>query len=287
MQTTTRVGAIFIGFILMVIGTPGLSAAAGSTTLTWHGHAAFEIVTPQGKVLMIDPWLKNPVNPKAKDDNNPLKDIGKVDYILLTHGHFDHVADATELANLTGARLVASFELGSNMAKLLDYPENLMGFDTLMNVGGEITIADGEVVVAMTPAVHSSGLKNPKAGKNDPDIVYGGNPVGFVLIIKEGPTIYHTGDTAYFEDMTLIGENYRPDVALINIGGHFGMEPKMAARAAKSVRAKLAIPHHYATFPVLTQDPEGFTKALKRQRVRSKVMKPGTKIVFDGKKLRR
>ena len=286
MKIKKWIGAILIGF-MMIIGSPGLSAGAGSTTLTWHGHAAFEIVTPKGIVLMIDPWLKNPVNPKAKNDHNPLKDIKKLDYILLTHGHFDHVADATELAKQTGARLVASFELGSNMAKLLGYPREQMGFDTLMNVGGEITIADGEVVVAMTPAVHSSGLKNPKAGENDPDIIYGGNPVGFVLIIKDGPTIYHTGDTAYFKDMTLIGENYHPDVALINIGGHFGMEPRMAAQAADSVKARLAIPHHYATFPVLTQDPGEFTDALLRHRIRSKVMDPGTSIVFDGKKLRR
>jgi L-ascorbate metabolism protein UlaG (beta-lactamase superfamily) len=261
-----------------------LAWSAGDTTLTWYGHAAFEIVTPKGKVLMIDPWLKNPMNPYAKDGKDPLSVITKTDYILLTHGHFDHVADSVALAKKTGARLVTNFELGTNMAKLLGYPKDQMGFDTLFNIGGEITIADGEVTVDMVPAIHSSGLNNPHAGENQPDIVYGGNPAGFVIRIKNGPTIYDSGDTAYFSDMKLIGE-YAPDIALINIGGHFGMEPPMAARAAKAVRAKLVVPMHYATFPVLTQSADGFVKMLDKMHIRSRVMKPGESLTFKGKKL--
>jgi L-ascorbate metabolism protein UlaG (beta-lactamase superfamily) len=261
-----------------------LAWSAGDTTLTWYGHAAFEIVTPKGKVLMIDPWLKNPMNPYAKDGKDPLSVIAKTDYILLTHGHFDHVADSVALAKKTGARLVTNFELGTNMAKLLGYPKDQMGFDTLFNIGGEITIADGEVTVDMVPAIHSSGLNNPHAGENQPDIVYGGNPAGFVIRIKNGPTIYDSGDTAYFSDMKLIGE-YAPDIALINIGGHFGMEPPMAARAAKAVRAKLVVPMHYATFPVLTQSADGFVKMLDKMHIRSRVMKPGESLTFKGKKL--
>ena len=245
---------------------------------------AFEIVTPKGKVLMIDPWLKNPMNPYAKDGKDPLSVIAKTDYILLTHGHFDHVGDSVALAKKTGARLVTNFELGTNMAKLLGYPKDQMGFDTLFNIGGEITIADGEVTVDMVPAIHSSGLNNPHAGENQPDVVYGGNPAGFVIRIKNGPTIYDSGDTAYFSDMKLIGE-YAPDLALINIGGHFGMEPPMAARAAKAVRAKLVVPMHYATFPVLTQSADGFVKMLDKMHIRSKVMKPGESLTFKGKKL--
>jgi L-ascorbate metabolism protein UlaG (beta-lactamase superfamily) len=267
-----------------LLTTPAL--ADSRTTLTWHGHAAFEITTPSGKILLIDPWLSNPVNPLVKEKQDPVEHMAKADYILLTHGHFDHVGDAVAIGKKTGARLVANFELGTNLAKLHGYPKEQMGFDTLMNPGGEISLADGEVTVAMTPAIHSSGLGNPLAGEHDADLIYGGNPGGFVVRIKNGPTIYHSGDTAYFKDMELIGEQYAPDVALLNIGGHFGMEPAMAARAAASVKAKLAIPHHFGTFPVLTQDPASFAAALKARKIGFRAMAAGSTLVFEGKKVK-
>ncbi len=276
--------------VVVLLGMTMLTAsganAASTTTITWHGHAAFEIGTPNGVVILIDPWLTNPANPLVKEKKDPLEHITKVDYILITHGHFDHVGDAVAIAKKTGARLVTNFELGTNMGKLLGYPKEQMGVDTLMNVGGEITIANGEVVVAMTPAVHSSGMGNPLAKEQDPAIAAGGNAAGFVLKIKNGPTIYHSGDTAYFKDMELIGEQYAPDVALLNIGGHFGMEPAMAARAAASVKVKLAIPMHFGTFPVLTQDAKFFSQALKKQGVPFRQLHPGETIAFEGKRIK-
>lgn len=270
--------------LILLLAFSNMAWSADATTLTWHGHAAFEIVTPNNKVLLIDPWLKNPVNPNARNGKDPLAAITKADYILITHAHFDHIGDSVEIAKKTGARLVANYELGSNMAKLLGYPKQQMGFDTLFNIGGEIVIADGEVTVAMVPAIHSSGMGNPLAGEKEPDVAYGGNPAGFVIKIRNGPTIYHSGDTAYFNDMALIAEQ-APDVALINIGGHFGMEPAMAARAAKAVRAKLVIPQHYGTFPVLTPDAKSFAEELGKMGIRYNVMQPGTTLVFKGKKL--
>lgn len=283
MERDMKKSFIRIAAALLLL-TLGGTAWSADTTLTWHGHAAFEIVTPKGKVLMIDPWLKNPMNPNAKNGKDPLAAITKVDYILITHGHFDHVGDSVEIAKKTGARLVTNYELGSNMAKLLGYPKEQMGFDTLMNIGGEITIADGEVTVDMVPAIHSSGMGNPLAGEKEPEVAYGGNPAGFVIKIKNGPTIYHSGDTAYFNDMALIGEQ-KIDVALLNIGGHFGMEPAMAARAAKAVHAKVVVPQHYGTFPVLTPDAKGFAEKLRKLVIRSRVMQPGTSLTFKGKKL--
>jgi L-ascorbate metabolism protein UlaG (beta-lactamase superfamily) len=156
-----------------------------------------------------------------------------------------------------------------------------------MGIGGEILIADGEVTVAMTPAVHSSSVFNPKAGATEAERAYGGNPAGFVLIIKDGPTIYHSGDTAYFKDMETIGEEYQVDLALLNIGGHFGMEPRMAARAAKSVRARLAVPQHYATFPGIAENSNAFAAELKRLGVPFYEMKPGETVTFRGRQMTR
>ena len=279
--TFTRV-SLLLAVLLAGLVTP---AAAQETKLKWFGHAAFSITTPKGKVLLIDPWLSNPSNPEAKDGKNALAALAKVDYILLTHGHRDHVGDAVEIARKTGAALIANPELAANLVKLADFPSKQAETDAIMGIGGEIQIADGEVTIAMTAAVHSSSVFNPKAGPNEPERAYGGNPAGFVLAIKNGPTFYHSGDTAYFRDMETIGESYSIDVALLNIGGHFGMEPKQAARAAQSLRAKLAIPHHFGTFPGIVQNADGFAAELKKLKIGFLEMKPGETISFRGKEM--
>jgi L-ascorbate metabolism protein UlaG (beta-lactamase superfamily) len=279
-----KVFEFFVALLMLTVGA-AYQVSAQETKVKWFGHAAFSITTPKGKVLLIDPWLTNPLNPEAKDGKDPLASVPKVDYILLTHGHRDHVGDAVAIAKRTGAVLISNPELAGNLVKLADFPNKQAETDAIMGIGGEIQIADGEVTVAMTPAVHSSSVFNPKAGATEAERAYGGNPAGFVLIIKNGPTVYHSGDTAYFKDMETIGEQYQVDVALLNIGGHFGMEPRMAAKAAQSVRAKLAIPQHYATFPGITANSHDFASELTRLKIPFYEMKPGETIMFHGKQL--
>ena len=275
---------LFAVLLLFTVGS-AYQVSAQETKIKWFGHAAFSITTPKGKVLLIDPWLSNPLNPEAKDGKNPLVAATKVDYILLTHGHRDHVGDAVEIAKKTGAVLICNPELAGNLVKLADFPEKEAQTDAIMGIGGEIQIADGEVTVAMTPAVHSSSVFNPKATATEAERAYGGNPAGFVLIIKNGPTIYHSGDTAYFKDMETVGEQYKIDVALLNIGGHFGMEPRMAAKAAQSVGARLAIPQHYATFPGISVNADAFAAELKLLKIPFYEMKPGETITYRGKQM--
>lgn len=280
MRVRKRLLVFALTALVLVLAPP---ATAQETKLKWFGHAAFAITTPKGTVLLIDPWISNPSNPDVKAGKDPLAAISKVDYILLTHGHRDHVGDAVAIAKKTGALLVCNPELAANLVKLAEFPKERAESDAIMGIGGEIRIGNGEVTVSMTPAIHSSSVFNPKAGPDEPERAYGGNPAGFVVAIKDGPTIYHSGDTAYFKDMETIGESYSIDVALLNIGGHFGMEPKMAAKAAQSVRAKLAMPHHFGTFPGIAQNADAFVAELKKLRVPYYEMRPGETISFRGR----
>ncbi len=266
----------FIRFfvVLLALFLPATGFAA-RTELTWYGHSAFKVKTPEGKVLLIDPWITNPANKSGKED---LEKIGKVDLILISHGHFDHVGNAVEIAKKTGAKLVTTYDLGMSLVKYADFPKDQAGFDTLGNFGGEISVLNGEVRIAFIPAVHSSSVTPPE-GK---EIHMGGNPGGFLIMIKNGPAIYHTGDTDLFSDMSLIPRFHKVDVMLACIGDHFTMGPERAAMAVKLVRPTWVIPMHYGTFPVLTGTPAEFSLALRNERAKAKlrVMKVGETIEF-------
>lgn len=249
------VSAAALAILGLALASP--ATAADQTKVTWLGHAAFKIETPSGGVVMIDPWLTNPKNGQGKA---LLADPGRVDWILLTHAHPDHVGNAVKLAKKTGARLVAPFELGKQMVAQ-GYPEKQVGMDGLMNIGGTVSLLDGEVKALMTPAVHSSGLSTGADGA--PSHYYGSNPVGYRLKIAGGPAIYHAGDTDVFGDMELIRELTPVDIMLAPIGGHFTMDPKRAAYAVnRLIQPEVVIPMHYGTFGVLKGRPAGLEKRL-------------------------
>ncbi len=257
------------------------SVAQAATKLHWYGQAAFRIETPSGGVILIDPWLTVPTNP----DKESIAKLGRVDYILITHGHGDHVGNAVEIAKKTGALLVTSYGLQYNMKSMLGYPENQATAATGGNVGGTIDLPKAGAKVTIVNAIHASELTPPMIpapAPGQPSAVTSGNPVGFVLQITDGPTIYHTGDTDVFSDMKLIPEFNKIDLMLACIGGHFTMDPVRAAQAVEWVQPKQVIPMHFGTYPILAGTPAQFKTALDKRGLGARMieMKPGEDRVF-------
>ncbi|MCQ6266568.1 metal-dependent hydrolase [Fictibacillus sp. WQ 8-8] len=221
--------------------------------LTFHGQSAVEIQTEKHSIW-IDPFIKG--NDTAVVD---IEDV-KPDVILLTHGHNDHAGDAEEIARKNNSLIVAPFELAEYFGTkgLNVHP---------MHIGGGHQFEWGHV--KWTQAFHGSSFT-----EEDGTVVYTGMPAG-ILFTAEGKTIYHAGDTALFSDMKLIGERNNVDVAFLPIGDNFTMGPEDAATAAEWVNAKLTVPIHYNTFPLIEQDADQFVSSLK---VEGKVLKPGESI---------
>jgi L-ascorbate metabolism protein UlaG (beta-lactamase superfamily) len=233
------------------------------TQLTWYGHAAFKIKTATGKILLIDPWITNPAFAGGKDE---LARLDHVDLIFLTHGHGDHVGNTVEIGKRSGASLVSNFDLNAAIVSVLGYPAAQAGNETTGHLGGQLSLLDGEVKVQFVPAWHGSSIEKENAPP-----VYAGNPTGLIIALRNGPTIYHTGDTDLFSDMALVKRFHKIDIMLVCIGDHFTMGPARAAEAIKLVAPRTAIPMHYGTFPVLTGTPEAFGRELKERKVKAKL----------------
>jgi len=226
--------------------------------ITYYGHSCFKILTPQRKKLILDPWLTHPLAPKEVD-------LGPYDYILITHGHGDHLGETLKLARTSVTEVIAIHEiqqylLGQGVPKA-----------TGMNLGG--TYRTNGLAFTMVPALHSSSL---------PDGSYAGAPCGFVITLENGLKIYHAGDTGVFGDMALIGELYRPELAMLPIGDHYVMGPREAAKACELLKVKRVIPMHYETFPILTGTLEAFLEELSRLTTKPEVipLKPGESLTL-------
>ncbi|MGA2427689.1 MAG: metal-dependent hydrolase [Candidatus Acidiferrum sp.] len=206
--------------------------------ITYFGHATFSLTTRSGQVALIDPFvMSNPACPEA------LKKVPRLDVILISHAHGDHIADLLPLARQHEPRIAAIYET----CGWLDGK----GFEketSPMSKGGSQQI--GDFRVTMTHAFHSNSIDD--GGK----LIYGGEPAGLVIRMPGGLTIYHAGDTALFRDMELIGELYKPELAMLPIGDLFTMGPREAAHAIRFLGVKHVIPMHYATFPFLTGTPD-------------------------------
>jgi L-ascorbate metabolism protein UlaG (beta-lactamase superfamily) len=207
------------------------------THITWLGHATVLIETGKGTRILIDPYIaQNPKYPKG------FVLPARIDYILLTHGHGDHMSDVVPVAAKHGSTVVAIYELAAYVAG--KGVANTIG----MNLGGTVQLSD--VAVTMVEARHSSGAQD-ETGTH-----YVGVAAGYVLAVADGPVLYHAGDTSVFGDMRLIRELYQPSVAMLPIGGHFTMGPKQAALAVRFLEPAMVLPLHFGTFPPLKGTPE-------------------------------
>ena len=225
--------------------------------ITWLGHSAFEIISDKGLKILIDPFISN--NPVC---NTPVEEI-ETDVILVTHGHADHFGDAMEIANRTGAKLVGNHEISLFLSK--------QGLEAVgMNIGGSIEVQG--IKITMLDAKHSSDIDFME------EIVPGGSAASFLITLEDGTKIFHAGDTGLFGDMEkVIGEIYKPDIAMIPIGDKLTMGPFEGALAAKWISPKMVIPMHYNTFPVIEQNPTIFANFVMQldPKIKPVVLNPG------------
>lgn len=250
-------------------------AGVNAAEVTWYGQSALRIVSPGGKVILIDPFIsKNPKTPEAMKD---LSKLGKVDLVLVTHGHGDHVGDTVAIMKANpDAKLGINADMGHTFATL-----GMVGYKQMIrfNKSGPIKPLEG-ITVTMVRAEHSSEVihKDPDGKKT---LHPGGEPAGYVVELEDGYKIYHAGDTGVFADMAFIGSYYQPDLEFLPIGGHFTMDPAHAAYAIKNLlKSKTVMPIHYGTFKQLKGTPEQLKTALGATSTKIVVMQPGETMTF-------
>lgn len=266
---------VLAGAALLLPGAALAQAPAGKVEVLWLGQSCFRITTPSGKVIVTDPWLLQ--NPKAPPAYKKLEALGKIDALLVTHGHGDHFADAPALAKMHNVPLRAPGDMNATLVALGILPAALA---PRFNKGGTVEVAPGIKVTAVR-AEHSSVInwRNPATEKDE--VHFGGEPLGYIIELENGFIIYHAGDTAVFGDMKYIGERYQPDLALVPIGGNFTMDPADAAYAVRElIRPKAVIPMHYGTNPLAKGTAKEFVDAMGASPIKVLVAEPGVALLF-------
>nr|HID60203.1 metal-dependent hydrolase [Desulfobacterales bacterium] len=235
----------------------------GNISIRWLSHAGFRINSKNDKTIIIDPWIvDNPLCPISLDE------IDSADIVAVTHDHFDHAANAVDIAKKTEAIVVCMPETANRFKSDLGLPDKKVVFGgTGMNIGGS-AIIEG-ITITMTQAFHSSQT---------------GSPCGYIIKLENGTTIYHAGDTGIFEGMKTLGDLYSIDIALLPIGSCFTMDTVQAVHALKLLRPRKVIPMHYRTFPILEQDAGRFAGLARKEvpHVEVIVLEPGEEYEYSG-----
>jgi L-ascorbate metabolism protein UlaG (beta-lactamase superfamily) len=235
-------------------------ALNSEVSMTWVGHGTWKVRSAKWKEVLVDPWvMNNPAAPAA------LKKVERCDVMLVSHGHGDHIGDAVEIAKATKPKIVTIVELGAWLTSKGVPADSIIA----ANKGGTIDV-DG-IKVTLVHAEHSCGITDGDR------VIYGGEPVGFVVEFENGFTVYFACDTDVFGDMALIGELSKLDVAVLPIGGFYTMDPHRAAKAVSLLGVKTVVPMHFGTFPILDGRPDQLQE-LVGNSVKVLDIKPGDTI---------
>src|SRR5499427_7165645 len=280
-----RLGRALVVALALALSVAQLTAQSGKVEVLWLGQATFKITTPGGKVIVTDPFLTG--NPKTPAEYKDLSKLGKVDLVLVSHAHGDHVGtvgrtdgtcDAVDIVKRTGAKLYGPAGL---IQTLIDLGWVTAEQAVRFGKGGKVQPLGPQITITQVRAEHSSELTVTDPATKKTTTYVGGEPAGFIIQTENGFKIYHMGDTGIFGDMKLIADYYKPDLILMPIGGHFMMDPQDAAYATREwLKPKFVIPMHYGTTAFLKGTPQEYIAALGQTTTKVFAINPGDKLEF-------
>ncbi len=271
-----RLTAMLALAVVAAAPTWAQTASMGKTEVLWLAQSAARITTPGGKVIVTDPWITT--NPKTPAEWKDLDKLGKVDIILISHGHGDHIGDVTALQQKTGAMVYGPAGLVQTLIDLGRLPADK---SVRFGYGGTVTPPGTQIKITQVHAEHSSEVTIPDPETKKTHTYPGGEPCGFIIEMENGFKIYHMGDTGLFSDMQFIAKYYKPDLVMMPIGGHYVMNPKDAAYATKMwLKPKYVLPMHYGTNPYLVGTPAEYQAALGKTSTKVFPIDPGETLKF-------